>query len=229
MTRTTIARVAGCTYLVYIAAALAQGVLFGKATSADGIAAKLAGIAQHATDVRASVVLSLLCCFAALVLAVTLYRLTRDQNPDLAMLAMACRVGEGVLNTIPVMVTVGLLWLGMSAGASAMNAEATNLLGTFLFKVLAWNTMISSVFFAVGSTLFSYLFLRGGSIPAPLAWLGILTSLLLVLAAPVQLAGFMNGPVLDFMWLPVGVFELALALWLLIKGVATPSDTTGFG
>lgn len=45
-------------------------------------------------------------------------------------------------------------------------------------------------------------------------------SILLVVLLPAQLAGFIKGPVTDFMWLPLGVFEVVLGLWLLIKGVA---------
>ena len=58
MTRTTNARIAGFTFLFYIAAGLSSMILFGRATSGDGIAAKLAGIAQHATDVRVVVLLN---------------------------------------------------------------------------------------------------------------------------------------------------------------------------
>src|SRR2546422_10786081 len=95
MTRTTNARIAGFTFLFYIAAGITSVVLFGWATSGEEVAAKLAGIAQHATDVRVVVVLDLLQCFSALVLAVTLYVITREQDPDLAMLGLTCRVGRG--------------------------------------------------------------------------------------------------------------------------------------
>ena len=60
MTRTTNARIAGFTYLFYIAVAFPSMILVGRATSAQGIAAKLAGIAQHATDVRIVVVLTVI-------------------------------------------------------------------------------------------------------------------------------------------------------------------------
>ena len=83
MTRTTNARIAGFTFLLYIAAGVTGMVLFGRAASGEGIAAKLVSIGQHATDVRVSVVLSLLTCFAALVLAVTLYGITRDEDHSL--------------------------------------------------------------------------------------------------------------------------------------------------
>lgn len=88
MTRTMNAKIAGFTFLFYIAVAFPAMVLFERAASGEGIAAKFAGLAQHATDVRVAVVLSLLGCFSALVLAVTLYAITREQDPDLAKLGL---------------------------------------------------------------------------------------------------------------------------------------------
>jgi len=166
MTRTTNARVAGFTFLFYIAAGITSLVLAGQ---------------THVTDV-----LSLLTSFSALVLGVTLYMITREQGPALAILALTCRVLE------------------------AVSGEA-------------------AIFFAVGSTLFSWLLLRGRMIPVALAWLGVLASVLLVVILPLQLAGLFGGPmswsaaVTWLVWLPMLVFEVALALWLLIKGVAMPA------
>jgi hypothetical protein len=57
-------------------------------------------------------------------------------------------------------------------------------------------------------------------VPVPLAWLGVVASVLLVVGLPAQLVGFLTGSVGAFMWLPMLVFEVTLALWLLIKGVA---------
>jgi hypothetical protein len=128
MTRTTNARIAGVTYLLYIAVAFPSMVLFGRATSGEGIAVKLAGIAQHATDVRVTVVLSLASCFAALVLAVTLYAITREQDPDLAMLGLTCRVAEGVTGAVSIPATLGLLRLATAAGPNAPETGAAQAL-----------------------------------------------------------------------------------------------------
>ena len=76
MTARTNSRVAGVTFLVYIAAGITSLALSGR---------------THATDV-----LSLVTSFSALVLGVTLYAITRDQDPDLALLGLICRVVEGV-------------------------------------------------------------------------------------------------------------------------------------
>jgi Domain of unknown function (DUF4386) len=225
MTRTTNARIAGFTYLLYIALAFPAMVLFDNVTRAKGIAAKLAGIAQHASDVRVVVALSLLTCFTALVLAVTLYRITRDEDPDLAMLALTCRVGEGVLSAIYILATLGLLWLGTSSGAEVTDAAAAHALGALLLKVQDWNMTIGATFFAVGSTLFSYLLLRGRTVPVPLAWLGVVASVLVVVGLPAQLLGFpvLTGPAGWFLWLPMLAFEVTLGLWLIVKGAAAPA------
>jgi len=165
VTRTTNARLAGIAFLLYIAAGLAGMGLQGR---------------PHATAV-----LSLMTSFCALVLGVTLYALTRDEDADLALLALTCRVIEAV------------------------------------------PSHAAAIFFAVGSTLFAWLLLRGRMIPVALAWLGVVASLLLVAVLPMQQAGLLGGStgwassMAWLTWLPMLVFEVVLALWLLTKGVAS--------
>jgi len=223
MTRTTNARVAGFMFLFYIATGFASMVLFGQATKgAEGTAATLASIAQHATTVRLTVLLTLLTFVDAVVLAVTLYAITREQDPEIAMLAMCCRLSEGVIGAISVVRTLGLLSVATaSIAAASPDAAAANAVGALLLKQGGWTGSISATCFALGSTFYCYLFLRARSIPVPLAWLGVLASAMLVVALPLQLAGFLRGPVTSLIWIPMLVFEVPLGLWLLIKGVAT--------
>jgi hypothetical protein len=220
VTRTANARIAGVTFLGYIALGIAAMTLSGRATGGQGggIAAQLAALAQHATDARIAAVLNLGCAFAAVVLGVTLYTLTRDQDGDLAMLGLICRVAEGLVGAVSIQGSLGLLWLATAAGAKTVNPEAAQALGTFLLDGQAWG--VSAIFFAVGSTLFSWLFLRGRMIPVGLAWLGVLASVLLVVTLPLQLVGVLHGTVTQLIWIPMAAFEIPLALWLIIKGVA---------
>ena len=168
MTRRANARLAGFTFLFYI----------------------MVGITSLALgQERATAVLTVFTSLSALVLGVTLYAITREQDPDLALLAMACRVIEAVP--------------GDERG--------------------------SAMFFAVASTLFAWLLLRGRIIPAALAWPGVLASVLLVVILLLQRAGLFaatmnwSSPVTWLQWFPMLVFEVAFALWLLVKGVATPA------
>lgn len=220
MTRTTNARIAGFTFLFYIAAGIGSMILFGRATSAVGTAAKLARIAEHASDVRVAIVLSLLACFSAVVLGVTLYGVTRDEDHELAMLGLACRVGEGLIGASTFSMPA-LLWLATAgSGAGTPDAATANALGAFLLMPGS-STIICAIFFAVGSTLFSCLLLRGRMVPVPLAWLGVVASVLLVATLPIQLVGLLKGPATWYIWMPMLVFEVVLGPWLLIKGVAT--------
>ena len=221
MTRATNSRLAGSAFLIYIAAGITGMVLSGRATGGEGIGGPLAHVAQHAIYVRIGVVLELVECMCALVLAVTLYALTREQDPDVAMLGLCWRVGEGVIAGAGLHRTLALLWLATSTAADVPRPEAAGTLAAYL---LHGSVAPSAMFFAVGSTAFSWLLLRGRMIPIPLAWIGVFASVLLVVAMPLVAAGFLAGPLTGYVWLPMAAFEVPLALWLLIKGAAPPAN-----
>jgi hypothetical protein len=171
MTRTTNSRIAGFMFLFYIVTGIASMVLFDRATSgAEGTAAKLASIAQHATTVRLTVVLTLLTFVIAVVLAVALYALTRDQDRDLAVLALSFRVSEGVIGAVATVRMLALLSVATASTAAAgAEGAAAIALGGLLLKAGGLFTNVGATAFAIGSTLYAYLFLRIRSIPVPLA------------------------------------------------------------
>ncbi|HKA58106.1 MAG TPA: DUF4386 domain-containing protein [Gemmatimonadales bacterium] len=166
MTRTANARIAGSTFLLYIVAGITSLSLTGH-EGARGV-------------------LGIVTSLCALVLGVTLYALTRDEDSDLALLALGCRFIEAV-----------------PGGENR-----------------------SAIFFAVGSTIFAWLFLRGRMIPVWLARFGVIASVLLVILLLVQRAGVFasavswSSPLTWVLWFPMLIFEVTLAFWLLIKGVA---------
>lgn len=224
MTRNTNARIAGFTYLFYAAIGICIEVLMHQARGSDGGAAELVRIGQYATNVRLSILIVLLECLSAFVLGVTLYGITRDQDHELAMMVLVCRVAEGVLGTSNIPNYLGLLWLAKpGVGAGAPDIATTNALRTSLLMPVP-SVPLGSIFFAVGSLIFSCLLLRGRMVPVSIAWLGVFGSGLLAVTLPLQLAGFSTGPLASYyQWLPALVFQIVLALWLLIKGVAAPS------
>jgi hypothetical protein len=214
-------RIAGSMFLFYIAISIISMAISNQATSgADGVAAKLSSIAQHLPLMRLTALLSLFTFFVAAVLAVALYVLTRNQNPYIALLALCCRIAEGIVIAFSAVWTLGLMSVATASTiATASDSATAQALGGFLMQQDGSSTIISATCFAVGSTIYSYLFLRARSIPVLLAWFGLFASMLLVVALPLQLLGFLSEAVNIFIWLPVLVFEVMLALWLLFKGV----------
>jgi hypothetical protein len=224
MTRIANARIAGVTFLAYIVAGITDMVLRARAIAGTDIAGKLASIAQHADVVRYSVLLGLVQVFCALVLAVTLYAITCDEDRHLAMLGMICRVAEGVIGALSVPETLALLWLATATGTDAPDRAPTYALAAYFMR---GGVAFTATFFAVGSTLFAWLLLRGRMIPIALGWIGVVASVLLVICLPLQLAGFLRGPLTQWIWLPMFFFEVPVALWFLIKGVAAPARAQG--
>jgi hypothetical protein len=40
-----------------------------------------------------------------------------------------------------------------------------------------------------------------------------------VVGLPLQLAGFLTGAIVNYMWIPMAAFEIPLGFWLIVKGV----------
>jgi hypothetical protein len=81
--------------------------------------------------------------------------------------------------------------------------------------------------FSVGSLIFASLFLRARSIPVWVAWLGVAASILSLVELPLQMLRFLHGAVTYVPWIPMALFEVILAVWLLTRGVAVrPSRET---
>jgi hypothetical protein len=221
MTRSANARLAGAMFLAYIATGVTTLVLSGR-MGGEGTA-RLAGIAQHASLERLIALLTLLTCVEALTLAVTLYALTREHDPDVALLALAFRLGEGFNNAVAAVATLDLLAVATAGAAAATpDAAAANALGAMLLKGNGSSYLVGASLFAVGSTLYAWVFLRARSIPVALARLGVIGSLLLVAALPAQMLGLIRSPWTEMVWIPVAVFEVTFGVWLLIKGGAPP-------
>ncbi len=97
MTQRTEARLAGYAYLAYIVFAMSAAVLSSKSTAGTDTSQMLANLRRMMSIARVTVLLDLLQIVCAIVLAVTLYRLSKTVDATLALIAMAFRFGEGLL------------------------------------------------------------------------------------------------------------------------------------
>jgi hypothetical protein len=221
MTLRANARLAGFTFLLYFVTGLGSTILFNQASAGDGTAARLASIAQHATLVRETALLLLLEFLCELVLAVTLYALTREQDRALALIAVGCRMTEGVIAALATGSRLDLLAVAIaSRTATGADAAAAQALGASLMNGTAGPAALC---FSVGNLIFATLFLRARSIPVWLASLGVVASILGLLEFSLEMLGLLHGPATIVPWIPMALFELILGLWLLIKGVAVRS------
>lgn len=222
MTRTANARLAGATFLAYIALGIASLVLFSQAAGTGEPAQRLAALASHLAPARASLVLGLSTGFVALALGVALYGLTQQVDPHIALLALSCRVVEGAMAAVGTMLSLALL--ALASGQVAVDPQIRVGLGTLLLSSDQWLTTVSATFFAVGSTFFCYLLLRGRVIPVLLARIGLGASVLLVVGLPARAIELIPSSLAMWMWLPMLLFEVPCGLWLLFTKTLSATE-----
>ena len=224
MTLRANARLAGLAFLLNVVTGIGRAVLFNQVSAGDGTAARLASIAQHATLVRVTALLVLLEFLYQAVLAVTLFALTRDQDSDLALLGLGCRMTEGVIAALAAGSRLDLLAAAIaSRTTTGADAAAAQALGASLMNGTAGPAALC---LAASGLIFASLFLRARSIPLWIAWLGVVGSILGLAEFGLDMLGSLHGSATIVPWIPLALYELILGLWLLIKGVAVRSVPT---
>lgn len=207
--------------------ATTAGLLFIAATATSLIATALRGsflegsgflttVALHQDRLLAAALFQLLAAFTSAAIAVTLYPALRQHAAGMALGAVVFRLIEGVFYAVSVagiLIAVSLsgqLTAGVSAHASAD-----------LLRDLRDSASCVGVLAAyTGATLYYLVFYRSQLIPRWLsAWglagsvLGLVAGLLVFFQSIALLSGAQIA-----LNLPIGVQEMVLAVWLIVKG-----------
>jgi hypothetical protein len=217
VTKRTEARVAGYTYLSYIVFAMLSTVLSSKTTVGADTSQMLATLRNTIWIARGTVLLDLLQIVCAVVLAVTLYRLSKVVDATLAMIAMGFRFGEGLLSFLPLLGKLELMKLATgSNGLCAANTGCLAVAGEIFNRP---DDLFSQFCFVVGGSLFAYLLLAGHLVPRWIAWTGVITIGLQLICVTLNVAAILPGRVVNWLWFPILLYEGPLGVYLIRKGV----------
>ena len=220
------AKLAGCAYLAYIVFAMSSSVLYGRATAGNGIAQVLTTLNHTLGTARLTVLLDLLQPVCAIVLAVTLYQLVKTVNPTIALLAMFFSVGEGLTGFLPLLSKLELTRLATMPYSSLTDQSNALAFGNELLN--RPDDGFSQFCFVLGGSLFAVLFLQGRLIPRWLAWIGVTTIGLQLICVPLHIAAMVSNRVVNFLWLPILLYEVPLGIWLIAKGSRRPQPDPVF-
>ena len=159
---------------------------------------------------------------AAVGTAITLYPFLRRVNESLGIGYVSFRILEvlfimaGTLSMLTILSISELLF----TGAITDRSTATSLGWSFI-AVHKWSFMLGPNFMlAINTFMYSYGFYKAGMVPSSLARLGMSASVLIMIAAMLELFGVIKQ--ISF-WgillaLPIAFYEMSLATWLLRKG-----------
>jgi hypothetical protein len=220
MTRASVARTAGATFLLYIAVKVASAVLFEGSIGSGAAAGRLAAVAAHADDLRIATVLALGNCVCALVLGTLLYFYTRGSHPELSTLVLVCRTGEAVLFGVFALGIAAVVFIATASTPASRDVDAS--LVVVIIRSTRHATLVASFFFAIGSAAFAWVLLRARLAPRTLAALGLAGSLVPIVGMPLQIIGALRGFNTGLLWVLMFSFELALGAWLLAAGGRDP-------
>ena len=203
-----------------VASAIAGLVLLGPLTVPDNVVDTMTNFAGHALQVRVGIVVEMITVVALVVLSVLLYLTLRKQNGKIALSALVLRIVEVALLSASRVATFSLLY---ASHASVLEGHPTYLqtLGGIAYNTQEAAYSLNMVFFTLGGTLFYYLLYRSRYVPRALSLFGLVAAPLAFVGTVVDLFGV---AVPLFVFIPNLPFELAIGIWLLVKGASIVPD-----
>ncbi|GGN94833.1 DUF4386 domain-containing protein [Saccharibacillus kuerlensis] len=213
------ARILGVFYIIAAAASIAAVILYGPILSEHW---QLNIVDGTETKILIGVVSDLLLVATVVGTAVMLFPYVRQWNEHLALGYLCFRFMEAVFIGIGIVSILGLLHLSTNDNP-AIPAGNPNLepIGQLLQAVYDWTAVLGpNLMLGLNTSLYSYLLFRTGLVPKPLAAFGMVTAVMVFTAGMLQMFAII-GPysaVKGLIALPVGLYEMSLAIWLIVKG-----------
>jgi uncharacterized protein DUF4386 len=216
---TSTGRILGVLMLVHLVGGLF--VPFVLLDRVRGSAGFLAGAAGSPVQLRAAVLLLFAGSALAIGIAITAWPVIRRYSSAMALWLVALAVAAFALQAVDNAALLSLLSLSQEyVKADAAKLDLFQMFGVVLSLARKW-VHYTALFLAVSwiFLLFSVLY-RLRLVPRVLAGLGLVASMLQIIG--VTLRGFLGYPPEMRMAMPLAPAYVALAVWLMVKGLPTP-------
>jgi len=210
--------IAGVLLIVATVASLLSGPFLAPVTGSD----YLTSAAAHPTQVASGVLLGFIAAFAAPGIAIALYPVLRRFGEGLSLGSVGFRIIEGIFYALGMVILLSLSTLSQQfVDAGAPGDQHFKTLGHTMLAQYHWLVDVGLLLaFSIGGLLYYLVFYRSKLIPTWLAVWGIVGAVLLMVAAVLIIFGvigaFSTGQVV--LAAPIGVQEMVLAVWLIVKG-----------
>lgn len=226
----TAARVVGIIMLLAMALSMwVEFVALGPIVISDDPAVTAGSVAGAVQFVRVAAALSFACFISDVAVGAASYVVLRPINRGLAALGALFRVADAIILALSALALLVVLRLLSDAPyLSALTVEQSQSLVRLLFGVRADTMGFGWVFLGLGQAVFAWLWLRSKYIPAPLAMVGIVASMMLVLFPLLAMVLPAFGQAVGIAYMaPMFLYEVALGVLLLVKGIREPSQEQG--
>jgi hypothetical protein len=216
------ARVVGIVYLIAMATSMFAELYCRGSLIVRGDAVQTAiNIVASERLFRLGSVIHLLTFASDAVMAVALYVVLRPVSRNLALLGAFWRLADSAILAVSVLNDFAALrFLRQTTYLQAFEPDQLQVLARVFISIGAAGNQIGFVFLGLGSTVFSYLWLKSRYVPGGFAVLGILASMLLAFGTVAMLLfPALEARVGLTYMAPMFFYEVGLGIWLLTKGL----------
>lgn len=208
-------RILGAAFLLQAIASFIGFALVDSLIVPGSIAESMANIANNPLQMRVSMVAQMITSLGVAMLGVLMYLVLKKQNKVVALIAMGFYLVEAAILAASRMPMFALLRISEES-VEAGHPESLQFLGNLFYESAEFGEWLHMLPFAIGATLFYYLFYQSRYIPRILSIWGLIAASAAVVGTLLVLFGI-DVPMIVFM--PNLPFELAIGLWLLFKGI----------
>ncbi|MCW4015040.1 MAG: DUF4386 domain-containing protein [Candidatus Bathyarchaeota archaeon] len=178
----------------------------------------LTAVSANENQVILGALCELISTSAIVGIPIAMFPILKKYNEGLALGYVGTRIFEGLtifLNTFALLAILSLSKEFVSVTSPDVSYFQTS--GALLLAARDWGSILVDFSFPIGAVIFNYLLYKTKLTPRWLAVLGIIGGALWLTTAPVRMFGF-SPEWIDFLAAPIGLQEMILAAWLIIKG-----------
>jgi hypothetical protein len=182
----------------------------------DNISETMINFSDTPTMVQMSIIGFLIEAVAIVLLTILLYTTLKNQNKIIARWAFGLWIIEAVAIAVREINAFSLLYTSQEfVKAGAPDSTYFQTLGSLFYKLMHFCYDAQMVFYCIGGVLFYYLFFKSKYVPKVLPIWGIIVASLGFIGEVFAIFGY-DVPL--YVFLPILPFELAIGVWLMIKG-----------
>jgi hypothetical protein len=227
-------RLLGFMFVFVALASLLSGLILGPLSYSivgppDNISETMINFSDNPTTVQMSIAGYLIEAAGIVLLTVLLYTTLKKQNKIIARWAFGLWIVEAVFVAFRQISTFSLLFTSQEfVKAGAPDSSYFQTLGGLFFGSTQFIYSAQMVFYCIGGILFYYLFFKSKFVPRVLSLWGIIAASLGFIGTLFEI---FNYDVPMYIFLPLLPFELAIGVWLMVKGfnssaINSPSTKT---
>jgi hypothetical protein len=186
----------------------------------------LTKVTANETPIIMGALFLLIMGLALAMVPVMMFPILKKQNEALALGYVVYRGALETVTTIAMVISLLLLTiLSQQYVAGAPNASFIQTLGTLLLKGKDTISTISQIVFPLGALIFYFLLYQSKLIPRWLSGWGLIAAILWIAVTLLDLFGIISAwsTVQVVLALPIGLQEMVMAVWLIVKGFNQPA------